>query len=62
MIVLKEKQVILEGSRNYSDGLWDIPIYKTDIQNITYSIPKIYPSMHPSRNEELANCTITKKK
>ena len=31
LLAIKERQIILEGTRNYSDSLWDIPIYKTGI-------------------------------
>ena len=49
LLAIKEKQMILEGSRNYSDGLWDIPIYKTDIQKDNYHTPNIHPSIYPLR-------------
>ena len=62
LLAIKEKQVILEGSRNYSDGLWDITIYKTNIQDSNYFTPKIHLSIYPSRNEEAINCIITNNK
>ena len=57
---LNKAQIILEGNRHYSDGLWDIPIYKTDIHTDNYLTPDIHPSIYASRKEELDNCTITK--
>ena len=48
-----------ERNRDYSDGLWDIPIYKTYIQKENYPTPDIHPCLYASRKEELANCVIT---
>ena len=59
MLSIKEKQIILEGNRNDSDCLWDIPIYKTDIQKDSYPTPDIHPSIYASRKAGLVNCTIT---
>ena len=34
--VLKNKQLMLKGNRNYQDGLWDIPITKHSIIDDNY--------------------------
>ena len=52
MLAIKENQIILEGNRNYSDGLWDIPIYNKDIKKDSYPTPDIHPSIYISRKEE----------
>ena len=62
LIVIKEKQVTLEGNRNYSDGLWDMPIYKTDIQDANYAPPIINLSIYLAINEEASNCIRTNNK
>ena len=28
LIVVKDNEIVLQGFRNYSDDLWDLPIYK----------------------------------
>ena len=62
LMAVKETQVILEGSRNCSDGMWDIPVYKTNIQDANYATPKIHPSIYPTRNKEAANFILTNNK
>ena len=42
IIAVKDKEIILEGTRNYTDGLWDIPVQKSSITEINHTIPKIY--------------------
>ena len=37
MYTIKKDEVILQGKLNSSDGLWDIPIHKTTIQDETYA-------------------------
>ena len=36
MFVVKDKHIIMQGTRNSNDGLWDIPIYKTKLQHNNY--------------------------
>ena len=31
MYVIKEDELTIQGARNKLDGLWDIPVYKTEI-------------------------------
>ena len=39
LLALKNDKVISEGNRNYLDGLWDIPIHKTQLQQDNYINP-----------------------
>ena len=50
MITVKEDEVILEGKRNNSDGIWDIPVYKTEISQNNYRSPSSHPSMYLNSN------------
>ena len=61
MLAIKNKAIILEGDRNYSDGLWDIPIYKTSISSQNYNEPNIHPGIHPSRTPAVCNTLIAEK-
>ena len=49
MSVNKDKETILTGYRNYSDGLWDIPIHKTKMQDNNYNKPNPHPAMYSTR-------------
>ena len=49
LITVKNKRIILEGNRNYSNGLWDIPIHKTAISKVNYTTPQIHPGIYPQR-------------
>ena len=42
LIVKKDETIILKGKRNYNDGLYDIPIYKSSITPNNYVMPKIH--------------------
>jgi len=39
LLAVKNDKIILEGHRNYLDGLWDIPIQKTRLQQDNYINP-----------------------
>ena len=39
MYAIKDKEIILQGDRNLTDGLWDIPIHKYDIDENNYKKP-----------------------
>ena len=55
LLVVKDKEVILEGTRNQADGLWDIPVQKTSITK-NYDLPPIHPGLYRSRpREPMAN-------
>ena len=61
LLAIKNKAIILKGDRNYSDGLWDIPIYKTSISRQNYDEPNIHPGMYPSRTPTVCNSLIAAK-
>ena len=58
LTTVKIKRIILEGYRNYSNGLWDIPIHKTAISRVNYTAPQIHPGIYPHRTKEVVNSTI----
>ena len=58
LIVVKNKGIILEGNRNYSDGFWDISIHKTSISKVNYTTPQIHPGIYPHRTQAAVNITI----
>ena len=50
LIAVKDKEIILEGTRNHTDGLWDIPVQKSSITEINHTIPKhIHPGLYIAR-------------
>ena len=49
LIAVKEGEIIIEGKRNKTDGLWDIPVQKASISALNHPIPLIHPGMYPSR-------------
>ena len=61
MYAIKDKALILEGDRNYFDGLRDIPIYKTSISNTDYHAPNIHPGIYPSNRPAAMNSLIANK-
>ena len=46
LIVKKDKNIILKGQRNFKDGLWDIPIPKTNITTKCCLKPTIHPGLY----------------
>ena len=47
---MKDKEIILEGIRNYTDGIWHIPVQKSSITEINHIIPKnIHPGLYTTR-------------
>ena len=47
---MKDREIILKGTRNYTDGLWDIPVQKSSITDINHTIPKnIHPGLYTTR-------------
>ena len=50
LIAVKDKEIILEGTINYTDGLWDIPVQKPSITEISHTITKnIHPGLYTAR-------------
>ena len=37
--VIKDKELILQGTRKKLDGLWDIPVYKTELNSNNFGKP-----------------------
>ena len=58
LYALKNKEIVIEGDRNPSDGLWDIPIFKTSISKQNYPAPHIHPGIYPSRSPAVLNSLI----
>ena len=46
LTVAKKRKIILEGKRNKTDGLWDIPVQKALISTLNQPIPPIHPGMY----------------
>ena len=44
----KDDKTVLEGRRNFLDGLWDIPVTKKCISPTNYEQPPIHPSLYAS--------------
>ena len=42
LLALKNSEIVLRGSRNYLDGLWDIPIQKSKLQSDNYNSPSLH--------------------
>ena len=36
LLAVKNKEIILEGTWNYTDGLWDIPVQKTTLSTLVH--------------------------
>ena len=51
LLEVKDEEVILEGTRNQADGLWDITVQKTSITNNFNLLPK-HPGLYKSRPRE----------
>ena len=47
---IKKDERILQGSRNYLDGLWDIPIQKKKLQADHYNFPKQHGFQYNQRS------------
>ena len=49
---MKDKEIILKGTRNYTDGIWDIPVQTSPITDINHTIPKnIHPGLYTTKEE-----------
>ena len=46
LTVIKDNKLVLEGTRNKKDDLWDIPIYKTTMTESNYEEPKTHSGMY----------------
>ena len=59
LVAIKNNKVILQGTRNYSDGLWDIPIHKKHITCDNYPSLNIHPGIYPSKITPASKSTIS---
>ena len=58
-INMKEKDIIMRGTRNHRDGLYDIPIEKTVMQENNYLEPKshMFPSLNLISTQKFVSVT-----
>ena len=50
LIAVQDKEITLEGTRSYTDELWDISVQKSSITEINHTIPKnIHPGLYIAR-------------
>ena len=61
LFALKNKQLVLKGNRNFYDGLWDIPVQKTNISPNNYVVPPTPAALYPVQTTKSCNI-ITKQK
>ena len=50
LVVVKNSNIVLKGTRNLKDGLWDIPLYKSTIQSFNHPTPKTHAGMYMARH------------
>ena len=64
LLATKNNKVVLQGYRNISDGLWDIPIAKTSISPRNYPSPPTHAGLYQNSNNTLkpTTCKSTKVK
>ena len=46
MYVIKDNELILQGTRKKLDGLWDIPVYKIEITTDNFKTPKTNAALY----------------
>ena len=59
LVAVKNDEIILEGTRNYADGLWDIPVHKKMLTSSNYNQPRIHPGMYHTKKVQNANIITT---
>ena len=47
LLAVENIDIILEGIRNPTDGLRDISVQKTTLQQLIHSLPLIHPGLYP---------------
>ena len=65
LVARKNDNMMLRGERNHRDGLWDMPIQKTELQTDNYKPPPMHAAMYSSKKldpQRLFNTTKNKKK
>ena len=60
LYAFKQSKLILEGNRNFSDGLWDIPVQKQEIKNRNYALLVAYPSIYKNIIHKAQHTTFPK--
>ena len=50
LYAIKDKEVILQGFRNTTDGLWDIPVAKKQVQPDNYITPPSHAALYASNH------------
>ena len=58
LYAFKENELILEGNRKNSDGLWDIPVQKQSITQKNYALSLPHPSMYKNRAHKAQHTSI----
>ena len=48
LLVIKNKEIVLQGIRNKCDGFWDIPVSKRTMSPTNYKLPPTHPGIYPS--------------
>ena len=58
-IDLNDNDIIMRGTRNHRDGLYDIPIEKTEMQENNYLTPELHtiPSLNLIKSQPLISVT-----
>ena len=59
LVAIKNDKVILEGTRKYADGLWDIPVHKQYVTTENYKQPHIHPGLYKDRTTPKVDSIIT---
>lgn len=52
LAVVKNKNVILRGKRNRTDGLWDIPITKQHITENNWHLPQTQAGLYVTKTKQ----------
>ena len=55
---IKKNEIVLEGVRNSSDGLWDIPVHKQLLTANNFAIPTTHPGLYKSREQGIPKSKI----
>ena len=48
ILAVKNNEVIMDGKRNLTDSLWDIPIQNTTLSKFNHPLPPIHPGIYKS--------------
>ena len=56
LFAIKENEIVLQGDRNMSDGLWDILVYKRLLSENNWITPPLHPALYPLRENSKPTC------